>query len=43
MLSVLLAINWEPELRGVLTVMIIVFVLMGGTYLVLGKIGRAHV
>jgi hypothetical protein len=36
MLSVLLAINWEPELRGVLTVMIIVFVLMGGTYLVLG-------
>ena len=31
----LLAINWEPELRGVLVVLIAVGVLMGGTYLVL--------
>jgi hypothetical protein len=35
MSSSLLAINWEPELRGVLVVLIAVGVLMGGTYLVL--------
>jgi hypothetical protein len=34
--SVLLAINWEPELRGVLTVIIGVAVLMGSIYLILG-------
>jgi hypothetical protein len=36
MLSTLLAINWEPELRGVLTVMIGTAVWMGSIYLVLG-------
>lgn len=36
MSSALLAINWEPELRGVLIVIIGVSVLMGSIYLVLG-------
>ncbi len=36
MLSSLLAVNWEPELRGVLTVIIGVAVLMGSVYLILG-------
>jgi hypothetical protein len=36
MSSALLAINWEPELRGVLTVIIGVGVLMGSVYLILG-------
>lgn len=36
MLSTLLAINWEPELRGVLTVMIGTVVWMGSIYLILG-------
>lgn len=36
MLSALLAINWEPELRGVLTVLIGVAVWMGSIYLILG-------
>ncbi len=36
MSSVLLAINWEPELRGILTVLIGVFVWMGSIYLILG-------
>lgn len=35
MLSTLLAIGWEPELRGLLTVVIAVFVFGGSTYLVL--------
>ena len=32
----LLAINWEPELRGIVIVAIAVGVLVGGTYLVVG-------
>jgi hypothetical protein len=36
MLSTLLAINWEPELRGVLTVIIGATVWMGSIYLILG-------
>ena len=36
MLSALLAINWEPELRGVLTVLIGTGVWMGSVYLILG-------
>jgi hypothetical protein len=36
MSTTLLAINWEPELRGVLTVIIGVGVLMGSVYLILG-------
>ncbi len=36
MLSTLLAINWEPELRGILTVMIGTAVWMGSIYLILG-------
>lgn len=36
MLSALLAINWEPELRGVLTVLIGTAVWMGSVYLILG-------
>jgi hypothetical protein len=36
MLTALLAINWEPELRGVLTVMIGTAVWMGSVYLILG-------
>lgn len=36
MLSTLLAINWEPELRGALTVMIGTAVWMGSVYLILG-------
>lgn len=36
MLSTLLAINWEPELRGVLTVLIGTAVWMGSIYLILG-------
>jgi len=36
MLSALLAINWEPELRGILTVIIGIVVWMGSIYLVLG-------
>ncbi|MDJ0768523.1 MAG: hypothetical protein QNJ12_06995 [Ilumatobacter sp.] len=36
MSTVLLAINWEPELRGWLTVIIGVGVLMGSVYLILG-------
>lgn len=35
MLSIL-AINWEPELRGIVIVAISVGVLIGGTYLVVG-------
>ena len=36
MLGALLAINWEPELRGVLTVIIGTVVLMGSVYMILG-------
>lgn len=36
MLAMLLAINWEPELRGILTVMIGATVWMGSIYLILG-------
>lgn len=36
MTTTLLAINWEPELRGVLTVIIGLGVLMGSIYLLLG-------
>jgi len=36
MLSTILAINWEPELRGILTVMIGTAVWMGSIYLILG-------
>jgi hypothetical protein len=32
----ILAIGWEPELRGILTVIIAVFALMGSVYLILG-------
>lgn len=36
MLSSLLAISWEPEIRGIIVVLIGVVVLMGSTYLILG-------
>lgn len=36
MLSTLLAVGWEPEIRGALTVIIGVVALMGGVYLILG-------
>ena len=36
MLSTLLAIDWEPELRGILTVIIGTVVWMGSIYLILG-------
>jgi len=36
MATTLLAINWQPELRGILIVVIAVTVLMGGVYLILG-------
>lgn len=36
MLSTLLAVNWEPELRGALTVIIGAAVWMGSVYLILG-------
>ena len=36
MLSTLLAISWQPELRGIIVVLIAVVVLIGGTYLILG-------
>lgn len=36
MSTVMLAINWEPELRGILTVLIGVAVWMGSIYLILG-------
>jgi hypothetical protein len=34
-MSSIFAIGWEPEIRGILTVLIIVVVLMGSTYLIL--------
>ena len=36
MLSSLFAVNWQPELRGIVVVLISVAVLIGGTYLVVG-------
>ena len=36
MLSTLLAISWEPEIRGIIVVLISVVVLIGGTYLIVG-------
>ena len=36
MLSTLLAISWQPELRGIVVVLIAVVVLIGGTYLIVG-------
>jgi len=36
MLSALFAINWQPELRGIVVVLIASSVLIGGTYLVVG-------
>ncbi len=36
MLATVLAIDWEPELRGTLTVVMAVAVLMGSIYLILG-------
>lgn len=36
MLSSLLAIGWQPEIRGVIVVLIMFGVLIGGTYLIIG-------
>ena len=36
MLSTLFAISWQPELRGIVVVLIAVVVLIGGTYLIVG-------
>lgn len=36
MLASLLAISWQPELRGIVVVVIAVVVLIGGTYLIVG-------
>lgn len=36
MLSTLLSVGWQPEIRGYLVVIIMVFTLIGGTYLLLG-------
>ena len=37
MLSTLFAISWQPELRGIVVVLIAVVVLIGGTYLIVGS------
>jgi len=37
MLSTLLAISWQPEIRGIVVVLIAVVVLIGGTYLLVGS------
>jgi hypothetical protein len=36
MLSTLFAISWQPEIRGVVVVVLMVIVLIGGSYLVVG-------
>lgn len=36
MLSALFAVSWEPEIRGIVVVLISVVVLIGGTYLIVG-------
>jgi hypothetical protein len=41
MLGTLLAIGWEPELRGLLTVVLGLVAFMGSVYLILGtNMGR---
>jgi len=43
MLSALLSVGWEPEIRGWIIVIISVVVLMGSTYLLLGtNVGARH-
>jgi len=37
MLSALLAIGWEPEIRGYIVVLIMVGVLIGGSYMLIGS------
>ena len=37
MLSALLAIGWEPEIRGYIVVLVMVGVLIGGSYLLIGS------
>ena len=37
MLSALLAIGWEPEIRGYIVVMIMVGILIGGSYMLIGS------
>ena len=37
MLSTLFAISWQPEIRGIVVVLIAVVVLIGGTYLIVGS------
>lgn len=37
MLSTLFAISWQPEIRGIVVVLIAVVVLIGGTYLLVGS------
>jgi len=36
MLSALLGVSWEPELRGIVVVLVMVVVLIGGSYLIVG-------
>lgn len=36
MLSTLLSVSWQPELRGILVVVVMVLALIGSTYLILG-------
>jgi hypothetical protein len=36
MLSTVLAVSWQPELRGILVVVVMVLALIGSTYLILG-------
>lgn len=36
MLSVLFAVSWDPEIRGIIVVLCMFLVLCGGTYLVIG-------
>ena len=36
MISMLLAVGWEPELRGLLTVVLGLIAFMGSVYLILG-------
>ena len=36
MLSTLLAISWQPEIRGAVVVIVMAIVLIGGSYLVVG-------
>ena len=36
MIASMLAVAWQPEIRGILVVLIMVVVLIGGTYLIIG-------